>query len=313
MLKVVFVTYNRVAMVWETDEPVPPGTVFTVGRSEADIVDFKTIATTGKMAYIDRVNLMTKNRNMSYRVSFWVNGEEVSATADIYGTPSDEVIRLQKRERFQLMKYDGVPAYLYIRHSLGPDCPVCVGAKEHGEMGNNCTRCFGTGKDHGFHTPIPIYIAYHSLEGVGENLQENYVKEPGNTTFWTSNWCNMDPSDIIIEAAPPNTVYRVTGVQQSMRRRAIVRQIISANVADKGTAVYHLPIPDFPWPEREEMFFHDWSEPPRDFHTVFEELMHEHFSRFPNQDLRYPRLPAAHEPAAQEPAGERNAATGRYE
>jgi hypothetical protein len=308
-LDVVFSGYNRVALRWVTNFPMAPGTSYEIWRSETRVTDFERIATTERQVFIDGPNLMGKFKRANYQVRFSNVNSNIAETA---GEPGDDVYRFERRERFQLAKYDGVPAFLYVRRRTGKPCPVCVGAKEHADMGNDCTTCFGVGIAGGYHTPIPIYMKFSSLDTGGSNQQEIMVKDNSSTNLETSNYSILVAGDVVVEAGPPNMVWIVTGTQASARRRSAIKQIFTANEGDRGSALYHLPFPDFPWQDRRDMFFFDWAEPPQDFFTVFEEKVAEYVSRIKDQDLRYPDEPAPVVKQHDQPAGKRNPAKGAF-
>jgi hypothetical protein len=273
-LATVFAAYDRVALRWDADETLPPGVTYSLWRSESAVTGFQQVAETQLLVHIDRVNLFSKNRNIQYQVRAFVNGKELrSNVADLFGPAGDDVLRFQRRERFQLAKYDGVEAFLYVKRTFGPRCPRCVVRKGVGDAGIECRRCFGTGFDGGFLPPIPVYIAHQTLDQSNADLQKEYVKEGSNAQMWTSNWTDLAAEDIIMEAAPPNTIWIVSGAQASARRRTKSRQLFSANEVTRGHVVSHLPVPLFPWPDRKDMFLVDHAKPPRDFNTIFEELL----------------------------------------
>lgn len=311
LLEVLFASYDRVAIRWSLD-PVANGPVtFEVWRSESAEVGFEKVATTDGVVYIDRVDLMGKFKPAFYQIKAVVDGvKQESKPAGLLAPPNDEVLRLQRRERFKLAKYDGVPALLYSRRRSGEQCPRCVPTREQGDMGVDCMVCFGTGFKEGYYPPLPIYVANQSLMHQGSNLQDTLVKDNSNANLWTSNWTIISPEDVIIEMVPPNYVWTVTGVQRSERRRAGIRQLLTVAQADKGRVIYNLPIPDIRFPAREDIFMFDHADPPRDFDTVFQELIDTYAE---NQSLRRqeestPKLP---EPSGE--SGTRNAATGVYE
>lgn len=309
-LKTVFVSYDRIAMRWSLSEPVFEPITFEVWRSGTTTTGFEKVGETLSTVYQDRHNMLAKYKPTYYKIRAVVNGNTVESNVAAYQNESnEEVARLQKRERFQLAKYDGIPAFVYPRRRTGKKCPRCVGDKMMGNLGNQCQLCFDTGFLKGYYPPIPIYIARTSLDGAGANIQENYVKEASSDNFWTSNYTDIEPEDVVIEMVPPNNIYRVTGVQTSERRRASVRQIITANEADKGVSLHYLPIPDFPWPDRSEIYWGDWSDPPQDFDTIFFERLDAYVK---HQDLRDQADNAAHPPQAEDTHGKRNPAKGYY-
>lgn len=308
-LTTIFASYDRVAMRWALDEPVRQVVVFEIWRSESSTTGFTRVGVTRSLAWVDRVNLLAKQKPMYYQVRASIATRPVvSNTAAITNAPNEDVLRLQKRERFQLAKYDGVPAFLYTRRRTGRPCSRCVGAKEMGDLGVDCMTCFGTGFEGGYYPPLPIYVAHQDLKTEGSNIQQNYVKESSNTNLWTSNWTIISPEDVLVEMAPPNLIWRITGMQKSQRRQAVSRQLMTANEADKGHAIYHLPIPDFPWPAREEIFFQDF-DAGQDFETIWQERIDAYVQ---DSDLRGADEPAPHHDQSQGAPGARNTATGRY-
>lgn len=307
-LRTVYVTFNRVALRWETDEEVPEGLTYTLWRSET-LTGFEQVAETERQVHVDRVNLLSKNRNVQYQVRVTVNGLELrSNVADLFGPENDDAIRFQKRERFQLAKYDGTPALLYSRRTFGPRCPRCTAVKTAGDMGLNCTRCYGTGFDRGFYPPVPIYVAPHALDNTSSNLEREIIRESSPGQFWTSNWAEIGDGDVIIDQTTPNTIWIVGSVQATARFKHWVRQLFTAKEATRGGPLSNLPVPVFPWPRREEMWAIDHARPPRDFHTVFEELVEAYVQA---QDDRRADEPAALRDGPQDPGGNRNPAA-RY-
>lgn len=309
-LATLFVSYDRVALRWALTEAAPGGVTFEVLRSGNALTGFEVVGRTRNIVYLDQVNLMGKSRPTYYKVRATIGAQEVeSNVADLGAPPDDTVLRLQRRERFQLAKFDGFPAMLYSRRRSGARCPRCVGNPAQGSMGIECAMCFGTGFKGGYYPPMPLYVARQSLEQDGANLTENYVKESSTANFWTSNWAIVVPEDVLIEMTPPNRVWRVTGAQRTERRLAEIRQLLTVSEADKGSAVYRVPIPDFAFPAREEIFMFDWSEPPRDFDTLFQERLEAYVE---DQDARDPDEPEAQSPGPGGAPRKRNPATGHY-
>jgi hypothetical protein len=310
-LRTIFASYDKVALRWSLDEPVRQVVTFEVWRSESSTTGFVRVGVTRSLVWVDRVNLLAKFKPMYYQVRALIaNHPAVSNTAAITNAPDETVLRFQRRERFQLGKYDGVPAFVYTRRRTGQVCPRCVGDKEMGDLGVDCMTCFGTGFRGGYYPPVPIYVAHQDLKTEGSNIQQNYVKDSSSTNLWTSNWTIMSPEDVVIEMSPPNQVWRVTGMQKSERFRAPSRQIFTANEADKGHAIYRLPIPDFDWPDRREIFFQDFdNDPPRDFDTMWQERLDAYVQ---DTDVRDENEPAPQYDQPQGQAGKRNSTTGRY-
>lgn len=309
-LRTIFASYDKVALRWSIEEPIRQVVTFEVYRSESSTTGFKRVGITQSLSWVDRVNLLAKFKPMYYQVRATISGRPCeSNVAAITNAPNQDALRFQKRERFQLAKFDGVPSMLYTRRRTGKPCHRCVGDKELGDFGIDCTICFGTGFDGGYYPPLPIYINHQTLKSEGANLQENLVKEDSTTNLWTSNWTIISPEDILMEMLPPNYLWIITGVQKSTRRGAVIRQIMTANEVDKGQVLYRLPIPDFNWPQRDEIFFQDFGIPSRDFDAIWHERISLYVS---DTDLCDSNEPEPYDDQPQGEAGGRNAATGRY-
>lgn len=309
-LQVIFASFDRVALRWSVEPAVTSPVRFEVRRSGNAETGYETIGSTESVVFIDKVSLSGKFRPTFYQIRAVIGTETVeSNVAGLQAPPNDDVLRLQRRERFKLAKYDGVPALLYTRRRTGPPCPRCTPSREEGDMGVDCEICYGTGFKGGYYPPLPIYVANQALMTQGSNLTETHVKDNSHANLWTSNWTIVSPEDVIIEMVPPNHVWTVTGIQRSERRRAAVRQLLTVSEADKGRVVYRLPIPDIQFPAADEIFMFDHADPPRDFDTVFQELIDTYAE---NQSLRSEAEPTPESTKPGRTSGKRNAATGFY-
>lgn len=264
-LEIAWVTPRWITLRWEYTGEVPLDGPVTVYRSGNALTGFEAVGQTDQVIWIDPVDRLSRFNTWYYRIEGTAGGEAVvSETLLPQDLPDRTVLRLQKRERFQLAKYDGDTVWLYPRRRSGPPCPTCVpkGQPALGELGFQCTTCFGTGVLGGYYPAVPIHWAQLSLTTEGANLMENRVKESnmgGNA--WTSNWTLIHPEDLLREAGPPNNFFKVTGIQSSERRGRTVRQIFSYNAVERTQPYYQLPAPDFTYPARESLFFQSWVGP----------------------------------------------------
>lgn len=283
-LTTLFVSYDRVALRWRLGVPVLAPVTFEVLISENAVTGYEVIERTEAVALIKKLALGSKFKPHYFKVRAEIDGREIiSNTASLAAPPNEDVLRLQRRERFKLSKYDGVPALLYTRRRSGEPCPRCVTNNAHqGDFGINCRICYGTGIKDGYYLPLPIYVAAQVLKSEGTRLTDNKVTESSNTNLWTSNWSIVSPEDVIIEMTPPNLVWQVTGVQRTERRRSPVRQLITANEPDKGHVLAQLPITAFEFPAPSEIYMFDF-EDGKDFDAIFQERLDVYLA---NQSVR---------------------------
>lgn len=312
-LETLFVGFDRLALRWSFGANILFPVRYTVWRSENATGGFvPVLQDADQLNYVDSINNQSKFKPLYYYVTYEANGQTVKSNiASVLNAPNSDVLRLQKRERFQLAKFDGVPAFLYTRRRSGPPCPRCTTSNAAmGDLGVSCQLCFGTGIEGGYYPPTPIYIAKQVLNAKGASLMDSRVKESANSNLWTSNWTITNPEDVIVEMVPPNVIWRVTGVQMSERRRAGVRQLLTTNEADKGGAISFLPIPVcFEFPPRETIFIFSWTG--ENFDEMFQRLTDEY-------NAANPRSFAAAEPAGPatqqlaSPPGQQDAITGFF-
>jgi hypothetical protein len=276
VLNTLFVGNDRVAIRWHLEGRVKGEVEYRIERSGNAQTGYVTIHQTNATAYVDQVDLGSKFIPLYYRVTASCAGKDL-ATSDPSGLerlPSPRAHALQRRERYQLAKSDGVPAMLFSRRRGGAPCPRCVARTAQGSFSSECTTCYGTGVKFGYYPPMPFYVAQQTLDQAGLSLEDTGANETRYVGLWTSNWSIVEDEDIIYEMVPPNRVWRVTAVQRSSLQRATLRQILSVNEVDKGAAVYLLPVPHFAFPAREDVYLFDHDGiPPIDFETVFAGLL----------------------------------------
>lgn len=312
-LTTLFVAFDRLALRWTFSKNILFPVQYTVWRSENATGGFVPVATNlDQLTYVDAINNQSKFKPLYFYVTYTYNGLEVrSNIASVLNAPNIDVTRLQKRERFQLGKFDGVPAFLYTRRRSGPPCPRCTTSnKAMGDVGVDCQLCFGTGIEGGYYPPTPVYLAKQVLNTKGASLLESRVKETSNSNLWTSNWTIINPEDVLIEMVPPNVIWHVTGVQMSERRRAGVRQLLTANETDKGSVTSFLPIPtNFIFPDREDIFMFNWEG--EDFDELFRRLTDEYNEANPrNFAANKSNIPATQQPTS--PPGQKDPITGFF-
>ena len=313
VLETLFVAFDRLALRWSFASNILFPVRFTVWRSENATGGFvPVLSNVDQLSYVDAINNQSKFKPLYYYVTYVSNGQTVkSNVVSVLNEPNIDVLRLQKRERFQLGKFDGVPAFLYNRRRSGPPCPRCTTTnKAMGDIGVDCQLCFGTGIEGGYYPPTPIYVAKSVLTAKGANLMDSRVKETSNSTLWTSNWSIVNPEDVIVEMVPPNIIWRVTGAQMSERRRAPVRQLLTSNEADKGSVISYLPIPtNFEFPHRKKIFMFSWEG--EDFDTMFNRLTDEYNEANPRA---FAALDTDHAATQQltSPPGQKDPITGFY-
>lgn len=310
-LDVLFVGDDRVALRWRLQDIVFAPVSYALFRSGNAGTGFEPVAEgLAVESYLDGIELRSKFKPAFYRVVATIGAVVVeSNTVAITARPNEDVLMLQRRERWKLGRSEGAPAMLYTRRRSGPLCPVCVTTREQGAWDNDCRTCYGTGLRRGYYPPLPIYVAQQSLDQEGSNITAERVIESSPANLWTSNWSIINPEDVIIEMTPPNHVWIVNGVQRTSRLRAGVRQLLNAKPADKGGALHHLPIPDFPFPDRSEVFFQDLQGQGRDFDTLFAERIRVYVENIlPDA----PDGPQAYQPPAPPVAGPRNPDSGFF-
>jgi len=272
-LQTLFVSHDRIALRWEPSEDIEDDVRFEVQRSGSAVTGFEPVGAVKALAYVDRIVRHGKFDPLFYRVEAIVEGERVvSNVAALSVAPDDAALRFGRRERFQLARFDGVPALLYARRRSGKRCTRCARDPVRGPAGSNCTVCFGVGLEGGYYPPVPFYIGIQALKSQGVEVREEIISENSNGNCWTSNWTLIAPEDVLVEMVPPNHVWHVTGVQRTERRRYGVRQILTIKEADIGGPLARLPIPDFAFPDRSRMWYLDPVEG-RDFETVFAEVL----------------------------------------
>ena len=314
-LETLFVAFDRIALRWSFAENILFPVRFTLWRSESAAGGFEPVLQNAdKLAHVDAISNQSKYKSLYYYCSYVApDGSEVrSNTVSLLNAPNNDVLRLQKRERFKLAKFDGVPAFLFTRRRSGPPCPRCTSTVAPlGDMGIECKLCFGTGMEGGYYRPSPIYVAKQMLTAKGSNLMDNRVKESSNSNMWTSNWTIITPEDVIVEMVPPNTFWRVTGVQLSERYRSAVRQLLTVNEVDHGNVVNFLPIPtDFAFPDRKEVFFQNWED--EDFDAMFARLSDE-FSAKNTGAFAAPTTNEQPAPELPRAPGQKDPITGYYQ
>jgi hypothetical protein len=204
-----------------------------------------------------------------------------------------------------------VPAYLYTRRRTGKKCPRCTPENPSmGEAGVNCTLCFGVGIEGGFYPPLPIYLSKQTLTSKGANLMEGRVNEVNSSNLWTSNWSIISPEDVVREMVPPNTIWVVTGAQHSDRLRAPVRQLLTANESDKGSPLYRLPLPDFTFPARADIFLFD-HEGEDDFDSLFGRLI-DAYLEHDRRPYAANEVPTELPPPPEKPKGKKDRRSGAF-
>jgi hypothetical protein len=265
-LEVAWATPRWVSLRWEYTGVAPLQGPVRVYRSNNAVTGFEPVGETSQVVWIDPVDRLSRFNSWYYRVeATTATGAALSSpVATLQDLTDRTVLRLQKRERFQLAKYDGDGVWLYPRRRTGTPCPRCVpqGQAALGELGLQCTVCFNTGIEGGYYPPVPIYWAQQTLHSEGSNLLENRVKDSNNGgNAWTSNWTLVHPEDLLREANPPNNIWKVTGTQASERRGSTLRQIFTFNEVDRSQPYYQLPVPDFTFPDPAALFFQSWDGP----------------------------------------------------
>lgn len=310
-LRVLFVGDERVALRWSLGAIVFEPVTYELWRSGNSETGYELIAGGLEVvAHLDVLELRSKFKPVFYKAVAIVGLTRYeSAPAAITARPNEDSLLLQRRERYHLARREGVPAVLYTRRRSGSPCPTCVLSREAGAYDNDCRSCYGTGIKGGYYPAMPLYLAQQSLDQEGTNLTAERVIETKFQNLWTSNWSIINPEDVILEMVPPNHLWIINGVQRSSRLRSPVRQLLTAKSADKGTALYHLPIPDFPFQDQSEIFFQDLQGKGRDFDTVFAERIKAYVANLQPLD---PDEPAAYQPPDPSAPPARNPESGIF-
>jgi hypothetical protein len=139
---------------------------------------------------------------------------------------------------------------------------------------------------------------------------EGRVNEVNSSNLWTSNWSIISPEDVVREMVPPNTIWVVTGAQHSDRLRAPVRQLLTANESDKGSPLYRLPLPDFTFPARADIFLFD-HEGEDDFDSLFGRLI-DAYLEHDRRPYAANEVPTELPPPPEKPKGKKDRRSGAF-
>lgn len=249
-LMVDMISYDHISLRWNVT-PAPAGPVqFEILRSGTPTTGFESVGLSETPLHIDFINMMSRFRPVFYRVRAVIEGQAFeSQVAGIDMPPEHTLMVLAKRERFQLAKYDGNPAWLYVRRQWGVKCPVCT-TPTHGPVTDSCTRCYNTGIEGGFFPPVPIYVSFKGLNQERGQHMPTHVDQQRSNQLWTANWAMASSDDVLIEAGAPFLVWNVDSVARSAYNRSFLSQTLVCNTVERGHVYYDLPRPTaFQWPD----------------------------------------------------------------
>ena len=152
-----------------------------------------------------------------------------------------------RRERLQLEKLTGLPAFLLRRIVYGTFCPDCRDPATGEVSSTECAACYGTGFVGGYYPPFPVFADWDDPPGSG-----------GDTTSVNSEGPNEDKRSSAMLLAFPGAKFQdvlvdrgtgerhvvdENGVQAVSFHGAPIKQIVKLSRLAPSDPAYGVPVP----------------------------------------------------------------------
>ena len=149
-----------------------------------------------------------------------------------------------RRERLQIERLSGEPAWLLRRIVYGTPCPACVNPITGDVTTSECAACYGTGYVGGYYPAFPLFVDWKK-------------RPPGNTTTArTPNGASeVAASEVIVPAFPrvkfedivvdnaTNERFNVQASEPVTFRAAPIKQKLGLSRLQPSHPVYQVPVP----------------------------------------------------------------------
>lgn len=205
----------RVLVCWElvTQHSGLDQVSFSVERSlspqftdgEYDELETGIAGVAGQLVYeYDDVtpNLFSFWRRYYYRVrASTPEGEIVSSTRTWETSPRPHELAIIERHDFVLRYLQGTPSFAFVERTADSAHCTCYDKTTGRSKSSQCTLCLGTGRQHPYFEPIPLFVDYNPDEKLTQiaNFGERQENEKD---CWFSAYPQVKPGDIIYEVMP---------------------------------------------------------------------------------------------------------------
>lgn len=133
--------------------------------------------------------------------------------------------------------------YILIKRRFGQRCSKCWDDIRRQHRQHNCSSCFGTGYENGYHKPSIIKYSYMSQPpGFHENVgMDGRGDDVQNTTIWTESYPIISVGDIFIDNN--NNRFKITHIQRTMKNNEfMLRQVLDMQLLSTADPVYNVNI-----------------------------------------------------------------------
>lgn len=179
----IFHGYSFVEVEWNLDEPVGPGAIIEVARSEQEHGPFTLRRKVPALDY-NFQDPIGKSRGGRHTWYYRLILRRPGKPAIISRVFSDVVFKSEQQESVfagvlarqmnQLRHRSGVPALLYRCIVDGPVCPACTDASTGQSAGTSrCETCYGTGVEGGYAAPLETFVQKAQPESFSEKKQDS--------------------------------------------------------------------------------------------------------------------------------------------
>jgi len=234
-------------VTWETDSNVVDvlDYTFQVLRSESGEGPYEPITQEFEDRYIfvdRRVPSSDIFRQLWYKIR--VRHKPSNDTVDVgplTREPAPDLVAqtIRRNEQTLFTQAVGRKCWLFPRRTFGTRCTNCwdktLGAKKR----SMCVACYDTSFIRGFMNPIEIWV---QIDPVAKAVQLQQIQKDaqqlttGRMTFYPV----VKPGDVLVELE--NKRWRIVGVQNSERLRAIIKQELTLRLIQPTDIEYKLPL-----------------------------------------------------------------------
>lgn len=152
---------------------------------------------------------------------------------------------IMRRELLQMKKLSGVPVLILSRSVYGPKCTNCLDPITGDNLTSNCSLCYGTGRQPGYHGPYDMWATFSPLQRDteqspdGTGVRQNYAVQVRLLGF-----PYVKDQDILIDVREGKR-YIVDGVVHLTEiRRVTVVQQFNARELPVTDPLYRIDLPD---------------------------------------------------------------------
>ena len=238
-------------LFWEAAPGADPlDYTFTVLKSYAEFSDFEAITRPFQDRYHFRDPSVVQRhffRPIYYRIKVIRVADSATAIYPEMGRPGIslsarpdlEALEIARLTRLRLQEFEGRLVWVFPVRTFGQRCTRCFDTTTQMRTRGFCRTCYGASFVGGFHSPVQTYM---SIVDVLQSAQpsDNAVFTTVNGSGKLANFPLVKDGDIVVESE--NIRWRVNGVRQTQKLRAIIRQDFGLHRIATDDSAYTLPI-----------------------------------------------------------------------